>query len=71
MEMEKVSSLWDKVFRKLISIHDAETPAKFLSDFKTKILHLNSSSPWYMRPVNRISIGSDNGLSPIRRQAII
>ena len=36
----------------------------------TNIIIVNSSPPIYAS-VNRVSIGSDNGLSPIRRQAII
>ena len=34
---------------------------------------INSSPPWcrIYASVNRVSIGSDNGLSPIQRQAII
>ena len=36
-------------------------------------LTLNSSLPCaaYMASVNQVSIGSENGLAPIRRQAII
>ena len=32
---------------------------------------MNINPGWLCVPINRVHIGSDNGLSPIRRQAII
>ena len=68
--MGAYSALWLK--HQAISIHSADKISIVLDQLHTEILH-QLISPWcrIYASVNEVSIGSDNGLSPIRRQAII
>ena len=66
---DKMWSL-SKYFIKLLRLEPLTPYAYLVKEF---LALFNESSPLSAAstPVNRVSIGSDNGLSPIRRQAII